>query len=64
MKTMNENKLAKLAEFIKSYTIANNGKTLVIVDDVVTSGSTAARLASLAANGGARRIVLVSVAKT
>ncbi len=52
----------------KAYLLAEGadlyGKTLVIVDDVVTSGSTAARLASLAADGGARRIVVVSVAKT
>ncbi|MBQ8403503.1 MAG: ComF family protein [Clostridia bacterium] len=40
------------------------GKTLVIIDDVVTSGSTAARLSALAKEGGAKRIVLVSVAKT
>ncbi len=41
-----------------------SGKTVVIIDDVVTSGSTAARLAALAKGGGAKRIVLVSVAKT
>ncbi len=41
-----------------------SGKTLVIIDDVVTSGSTAARLALLSKEGGTKRIVLVSVAKT
>ncbi len=40
-----------------------HGKTVVIIDDVVTSGSTAARLASLAKDSGVKRIVVVSVSK-
>lgn len=40
------------------------GKTVIIIDDVVTSGSTAARLASLAMSRGAKRIIVISVAKT
>lgn len=40
------------------------GKTLIIIDDVVTSGSTAARLATLAMSRGAKRIIVISVAKT
>jgi ComF family protein len=40
------------------------GKTLVIIDDVTTTGSTAGRLCSLALEEGAKRIIFVSVAKT
>lgn len=40
------------------------GKTLVIIDDVVTSGSTAARLCTLVHEKGCARIVLISAAKT
>ncbi len=41
-----------------------HGKTVVIVDDVVTSGSTTARLATLVKVCGARRVIIISVAKT
>lgn len=40
------------------------GKTLVIVDDVVTSGSTAARLCRIARDGGCVRVILISAAMT
>ena len=40
------------------------GKCAVIIDDVVTSGSTMARLASLAKTAGAERVIILSVAKT
>ena len=40
------------------------GKCAVIIDDVVTSGSTVARLASLAKTAGAERVMIISVAKT
>ncbi len=41
-----------------------SGKTIIIIDDVVTSGSTAARLATLVMRCGAKRIIVISVAKT
>jgi ComF family protein len=40
------------------------GKALVIIDDVTTTGSTAARLCELALGAGAARIIFASVAKT
>jgi ComF family protein len=40
------------------------GKTLIIIDDVTTTGSTAARLCELALSAGAAGIVFISVAKT
>ena len=40
------------------------GLTVIIVDDVVTSGSTSLRLCKLACIAGAKRSVVVSVAKT
>lgn len=40
------------------------GKTLIIIDDVTTTGSTAARLCELALDAGAAGIVFISVAKT
>jgi ComF family protein len=40
------------------------GKTLIIIDDVTTTGSTAARLCELALSTGAAGIVFISVAKT
>lgn len=40
------------------------GKTLIIIDDVTTTGSTAARLCALALDAGAKRIIFISVAKT
>ena len=40
------------------------GKTLIIIDDVTTTGSTAARLCELALGAGAESIVFISVAKT
>lgn len=40
------------------------GKTLIIIDDVTTTGSTAARLCELALGAGAAGIVFISVAKT
>ncbi len=40
------------------------GKTLIIIDDVTTTGSTAARLCELALGAGAAGIVFISAAKT
>jgi predicted amidophosphoribosyltransferase len=40
------------------------GRTAVIIDDVVTSGSTAARLCELAFCAGAERAIVISAAKT
>ena len=40
-----------------------SGLAVIIIDDVVTSGSTASRLCSLAFSAGAKRAVVVSVAK-
>ncbi len=48
--------------FIKK-NISLAGKTLVIADDVLTSGSTVKKLASLAAESGARAIIAVTVAR-
>ena len=39
------------------------GKTVVLIDDVTTTGSTAARLCELALAAGAVRIIFASVAK-
>ena len=63
------NSLEMVEENVKNaYFAAENadltGKTLVIIDDVVTSGSTAARLCTLAHEKGCARIVLISAAKT
>ena len=40
------------------------GKTLIIIDDVTTTGSTAARLCELALEAGAAGILFISAAKT
>lgn len=39
------------------------GKTVILIDDVVTSGATAARCASLLKRAGANRIYMLSIAK-
>lgn len=41
-----------------------SGRSVIIIDDVVTSGSTVARLSELSKLYGAKRIIVVSVAKT
>lgn len=41
-----------------------SGCSVIIIDDVVTSGSTVARLSELSKLYGAKRIIVVSVAKT
>lgn len=40
------------------------GRVLVLIDDVTTTGSTAKRLCELAEQAGAKRVLLVTVAKT
>lgn len=52
----------------KSYTLRKNvraeTRTLVIVDDVMTTGSTLSRLASLAREAGYEKIIVATIAKT
>lgn len=65
-KTLSAKDRAENAE--KSFKISEkadiSGKIVIIIDDVVTSGSTAARLSELSKLYGAKRIIVVSAAKT
>lgn len=65
-KTLSAKERAENAE--KAFRISEkadlSGKTVIIIDDVVTSGSTAARLSELSKLYGAKRIIVVSAAKT
>lgn len=64
-KTLSADEREKNAE--KTFDISKkaelSGKCVIFIDDVVTSGSTAARLAALLKLCGAARIIVVSVAK-
>ena len=51
------------ASFSLMENVQLNGKTIFLIDDVCTTGSTVARLSELALGAGAERIAVITVAK-